>query len=343
MRTYIPKKLKGTIKTGTTPKLSRDGHNGGYNWSNDPFSDPFERLGKGKLTKNREYNKNKYYSEKELIKVEGKYVAKTKSIVSSNKRHKIMNESSNRTAEAVELLKKHSMTVNDGREFDYSASWILGAMHDFAFPLEEMIIKLESEKESYFNDAKRYSDKLEAAKTLIKQQHESNQESQSTINQLREERDKAVDLVDTFKKAIVTSDDWVMNLAWEGEPTERMKLTNQIQELREEVEFWKRHHALAVGGNVELREENERLKYRAEKAEASSEQYKENWTSAVSRAFELQQYNKELVIALEHASRCMTKARKILTEREGQQDCWQMLNAENIESILSKANLKSKT
>lgn len=94
---------------------------------------------------------------------------------------------SNRTAEAVALLKKHSMEANDGREFDYSNSWILGAMHDFAFPLEERISKLESDKETYFNDAKRYSDKLEAAKTLIKQQHESNQQSQSTIKQLQEE------------------------------------------------------------------------------------------------------------------------------------------------------------
>lgn len=56
MRTYIPKKLKGTIKAKTV----RSTDNGGYNWSNDPFSDPFELLSKRKLTAIREVRKIKY-------------------------------------------------------------------------------------------------------------------------------------------------------------------------------------------------------------------------------------------------------------------------------------------
>lgn len=37
---------------------------------------------------------------------------------------------------------------------------------------------------------------------------------------------------------------------------------------------------------------------------------------------------------LTYVSQRMTTARDILTERDGQPDCWQMLNSENIESFL---------
>jgi hypothetical protein len=86
------------------------------------------------------------------------------------------------------------------------------------------------------------------------------------IAKLTEERDKAVDLVDTFKKAIVKSDHLALSLAWDEEPTERMKLMNQIKSLEEEIErlkekwiYWEKQAVIEHGRVLERDAEIQRL------------------------------------------------------------------------------------